>query len=213
MSIPEDRAGNQLHLVMASANPHKVEEIEVLLRRLVPGVSVAPRPAWVPEVVEDADSLLGNARLKGRALCAATGIASVADDTGLFVEALDGRPGVRSARFAHENATDAENVAHLLALLEAAAPDSQSRSASFQTVAIICFPDGSELIGNGRIDGTIVATPMGTDGFGYDPVFCPHQTGDRPTFAQLTAAQKNAVSHRARAFADLAAKLQLLLRA
>ncbi len=216
-------AGTELRLVMASANPHKVEEIRSLLQRLVRGVSVAPRPAGVPDVVEDADSLVGNARLKGRALCEATGMAAVADDTGLFVDALDGRPGVRSARFAHEHATDSENVVYLLALLaEAGAVEAHHRAASFRTVAIVCFPDGTELIGNGRIDGTIAHSPTGTRGFGYDPVFCPTDlpadwsdrtdsggsADPRPTFAQLTADQKNSLSHRARAFADLARQLQ-----
>jgi XTP/dITP diphosphohydrolase len=219
-----DTAGaSELQLVMASANPHKVTEIQTVLQQLIPCVSVAPRPHFVPDVVEDADTLEGNARLKALALCRATGMAAIADDTGLFVDALDGRPGVRSARFAGEQASDTENVALLLELLHVAgAVQPPARSASFRTVAMVCFPDGSELVGHGRVDGTIATAAVGTNGFGYDAVFVPSgQRGARSvgpadgappvlTFAQMTADQKNAQSHRARALADLAHKLGAL---
>lgn len=208
---------------MASANPHKVTEIQNVLQQLMPHVSVAPRPHHVPDVVEDADTLEGNARLKALAVCRATGMAAVADDTGLFVDALAGRPGVRSARFAGETASDSENVALLLELLDVAgAVQPNARSASFRTVAMVCFPDGSELVGHGRVDGTIATAAVGANGFGYDPVFVPTgQLGARSvglgdldppvlTFAQMTADQKNAQSHRARALADLARKLPAL---
>ena len=200
---------------MASANPHKVSEIEALLRTLLPNVHVDPRPSWVGEVIEDADSLAGNARLKARALCSATGQASVADDTGLFVDALRGLPGVRSARFAGEHCSDADNVELLLAeLVRVGATAPHQRTASFRTVAIISFPDGSELIAEGRIDGIIATVPAGHRGFGYDPVFVPlfdavdRNSQSTATFAQMDAAEKNAVSHRYRAIAALAELLK-----
>jgi len=123
-------------LVSASANPHKVAEIAALLEGLV---HLLPRPDGVPEVVEDAGSLEGNARLKASAICAATGLPAVSDDTGLFVDALDGEPGVDTAYYAGPNATYAENRAKLLRALEGVA----DRRARFRTVVMVVHPDGT----------------------------------------------------------------------
>jgi XTP/dITP diphosphohydrolase len=191
-------------LVLASANPDKVKEIVAVLSASL-SVELLPRPDGVPDVVEDADTLMGNARLKARALVAATGLASVADDTGLEVDALDGAPGVYSARYAGEDATYADNVARLLRDL--AAPErGGDRRARFKTVALVAFPDGSELWAEGVLAGTIATEPRGANGFGYDPVFVP-EGGDGRTFAEMEPAEKDAVSHRGRAFRALAAEL------
>jgi XTP/dITP diphosphohydrolase len=126
---------------------------------------------------------------------------ALADDTGLLVDALDGRPGVRSARYAGEGATYADNEAKLLdELRDVPAP---ARTARFVTVAIVRWPDGRELVASGRVDGTITTEVRGAGGFGYDPVFVPDE-GDGRTFAEMSAAEKHACSHRGRAFRALA---------
>jgi XTP/dITP diphosphohydrolase len=191
--------------VLASANPDKVKEIVAVLSAALP-VELLPRPDDVPEVVEDADSLVGNARLKAGALTAATQAAAVADDTGLEVDALGGAPGVYSARYAGESATYADNVAKLLRELEAREDGGGARRASFKTVALVAFPDGSEVWAEGVLPGTISAEPRGNNGFGYDPVFVP-DGGDGRTFAEMQPEEKDAVSHRGRAFRALAGEL------
>jgi XTP/dITP diphosphohydrolase len=203
VSGPDDAA--PLRLVLASANPDKAKEIVAVLSASL-SVDLLPRPDDVPEVVEDADTLLGNARLKARALVAATGMAAVADDTGLDVDALGGAPGVYSARYAGEDATYADNVTKLLREL-AALPDSGgARRASFKTVALVAFPDGSELWAEGVLPGSIATGARGSNGFGYDPVFVPDGADGR-TFAEMRPEEKDAVSHRGRAFRALAEAL------
>ncbi len=168
-----------------------------------------PRPPSVPEIVEDGETLVDNARLKARALSHATRRPAVADDTGLEVAALGGAPGVYSARFAGHHATYADNVRKLLVELErAGAASADQRSATFRTVALIAYPDGSEQWAEGTVDGTIAMEPAGTSGFGYDPVFVPDGAGGR-TFAEMTVAEKHQVSHRGRAFRALADQLQV----
>jgi XTP/dITP diphosphohydrolase len=187
-----------LRLVLATANPDKATEIAAILG---PSVELVPRPADVPDVVEDADTLEGNARLKAVAIAQATGMPAVADDTGLEVDELQGQPGVRSARFAGEDATYADNVAKLLASLEGVYP--ADRTARFRTVALARWPDGQEVVAEGVVDGLIATEAEGESGFGYDPVFVPNE-GDGRTFAQMTADEKHALSHRGRAFRALA---------
>ena len=194
-----------LRLVLASANPDKVKEIVAVLSAALP-VDLVPRPEHVPEVVEGADTLVGNARLKARALETATGAAAVADDTGLEVEALGGEPGVFSARYAGESATYADNVDKLLRELAALDDAGGARRASFRTVALVAFPDGSEVWAEGVLPGTIAAEARGGNGFGYDPVFVP-DGGDGRTFAEMRPEEKDAVSHRGRAFRALADEL------
>ena len=196
-----------VEVVLASANPDKAAEIQAILGAAVPGLVVHPRPPEVPEVEEDAPDLVGNARLKAVALVAATGLPAVADDTGLEVDALGGAPGVFSARWAGEGATYGDNVAKLLASL-AGHPDAP-RTARFRTVAVCRFPDGRELVAEGACPGRVSLVVAGGGGFGYDPVFVPDD-GDGRTFAEMSAEEKHAVSHRGRAFRALAGALSEL---
>jgi XTP/dITP diphosphohydrolase len=193
-----------VRLVLATANPDKAREIADLLQ----GFEVAPRPAEVGDVDETADTLEGNARLKAAAVAAVVAVAgevAVADDTGLEVDALGGRPGVWAARYAGEDATYADNVVKLLSELEGV-PPGEGRRARFRTVALAAWPDGREVVAEGTVEGEIAMAARGEGGFGYDPVFVPDGSGGR-TFAEMTAAEKNAMSHRARAFAALVARL------
>ena len=193
---------------MASANPDKVAEIEALFAAELPELTLLPRPADVPDVVEDADTLLGNARLKARALVDATGIAAVADDTGLFVDALGGQPGVHTARYAGYGATYTDNCNKLLSeLARVGATTAGQRTARFVTVAIISFPDGAEVAFEGIVEGNIASKCRGEGGFGYDPLFAP-DGGRGLTFSELGPTVKNELSHRGRAFRGLAARLR-----
>lgn len=191
-------------VVLASANPKKAAEIaEILGDR----VALVPRPPEVPDVVEDADTFEGNARLKAVALVEATGLAALADDSGLQVDALGGEPGVFSARYAGEGASDEDNVARLLRELDAVgAVEPSARTARFRAVLVLRRPDGAEVVVEGSVEGTIAAGPRGDGGFGYDPVFVPVD-GDGRTFGEMGAAEKHAISHRGRALAALVAQL------
>jgi XTP/dITP diphosphohydrolase len=194
-------------LVLASANPDKAAEISAILAATLSDLELAPRPPAVPDVDETGTTLVENARLKAAAVAAATGEAAVADDTGLLVDALDGAPGVWSARFAGEAATYADNVAKLLRELTGVAPG--RRTARFETVALIRWPDGGEVVATGAVEGVIATEARGDGGFGYDPVFVPAE-GDGRTFAELTPDEKHALSHRGRAFRALAEELAKL---
>lgn len=188
-------------LVCASANPHKVAEIAHLLHGLV---VLLPRPDGIGEVVEDAGTLEGNARLKAAAIAAAAQLPAVSDDTGLFVDALDGAPGVDTAYYAGPHATYAENRAKLLEALEGVAPE--QRTARFRTVVMVVQPDGGELLVDGVCEGVIATEERGERGFGFDPLFIPID-GDGRTFSQMSEAEKNHLSHRGRAFRALAQAL------
>ena len=183
-------------LVVASANPDKVKEISSVLEGLV---TLIPRPRHVPDVVEDGDTLEDNARLKAQAILKATGIAALSDDTGLSVDVLGGEPGVHSARYSGENATYEENVEKLLQNLDGVPP--RLRTARFKTVAMICYPDGSEIIATGVVEGMISESRKGANGFGYDPVFVPYE-GDGSSFAEM-GEEKHRISHRGRALRNL----------
>jgi XTP/dITP diphosphohydrolase len=187
--------------VCASANPDKVVEIAALLDGMV---DLLPRPADIPDVVEDADTLLGNARLKAKAICAATGLPAISDDTGLEVDALDGAPGVYTARFAGEDCSYADNREKMLRVL--AGVPLAARTAQFKTVAMVVWPDGRELSFEGVCPGSIATEERGTRGFGYDAVFIADEGAGR-TFAEMSEAEKNAISHRGRAFRGLVAAL------
>ena len=190
-----------MRFVLASANPDKAREIaEILI-----GVELVPRPAWVPDVDETGTTLEENARLKAVALALATGEAAIADDTGLEVDALDGAPGVYAARFAGPTATYADNVAKLLADLSDV--PAARRTARFRTVALAAFPDGREVVAEGVVEGVIAERGRGESGFGYDPVFIPGNDLSGRTFAEMGPAHKHAISHRGRAFRNLAAAL------
>ena len=183
-------------LVIASANPDKVAEIGIVLEKLA---VLIPRPEGMPDVVEDGNDLEDNARLKAAAVCEFAGKSAVADDTGLEIDALNGAPGVHSARFAGSDATYQQNVEKVLTELDGL-PIGQ-RTARFKTVAIVRYPDGKELIAKGTVEGHIAQSPSGERGFGYDPIFVPVE-GDGSTFAQM-GKEKHRFSHRGRAFRNL----------
>lgn len=187
-------------LVCATANPHKVAEIAEILNG---AIELLPRPTSIADVVEDAGTLEGNARLKALAVCGATGMAAVSDDTGLFVDALAGAPGVDTAYYAGPTATYAQNRAKLLTAMDGIA----NRAARFRTVVIVVWPDGDELVVEGVCEGAIATSELGDRGFGYDPLFVPDEGGGK-SFSQLTEVEKNAISHRGRAFRNLLAQLQ-----
>jgi XTP/dITP diphosphohydrolase len=199
-----------VRFVLATANPGKEREIRDIVAAAELGVELAPRPPGLAPVDETGVSLEENARLKARSVRDATGDAAIADDTGLEVDALGGAPGVRSARFAGPDATDAENVALRLTRLEGV--PARERRARFVTVAVASFPDGRELVAFGRAEGAIATASRGERGFGYDPVFIP-DAGDGRTFAELTATEKDACSHRGAAFRTLGEGLAILERA
>jgi XTP/dITP diphosphohydrolase len=190
-----------VRIVLASANPDKAHEIRAIVGD---AVELVPRPADVPDVVEDGVTLLDNARLKARALCDATGLPALADDTGLEVDAIGGAPGVWAARYAGEHASYRDNVAKLLRELDGVADG--ERTARFRTVALLRFPDGRELVGDGAVEGRIARGIRGENGFGYDPVFVPIE-GDGRSFAEMDGDEKHAISHRGRALRALAAQL------
>lgn len=179
----------------ATANPKKLAEIEAIVGALG-SFTLLPRPPGLADVDETGATLEENAALKAHAVAAAAGAPAIADDTGLEVDALDGAPGVRSARFAGDSATDADNVALLLERL-ADVPD-ERRTARFRTVICVARPDGGERFADGVCEGRIVREPRGEAGFGYDPVFVPND-GDGRTFAEMSGAEKHAISHRGRA--------------
>ena len=191
-----------MDLVCASANSHKYSEMVQILSGVV---NLIPRPSEIPDVVEDADTLEGNARLKATAVRSATGCAAVADDTGLEVDALGGAPGIFSARYAGEDATDEDNVSKLLK--EMSEVTGEGRSARFRTIALIAWEDGAETIAEGVVEGIIAAPPSGVGGFGYDSVFIPTYGGGK-TFAEMDDKEKNAISHRGAAFRALKELLQ-----
>jgi XTP/dITP diphosphohydrolase len=191
----------RLTVVCASANPDKVAELASLLADVV---DLRPRPADLDDVEEHEDSLLGNARLKAVAVCGATGLPAVADDTGLEVDHLGGAPGVRTARFAGERATYADNRARLLAELDGV--PAVLRTARFRTVMLLRWPDGRELVAEGVCEGVISEHQRGERGFGYDSIFVPTE-GDGRTFAEMSEDDKHLLSHRGRAVRALAALL------
>ena len=192
-----------IEFVLATANAHKAVEIGTVLAEV--GIHVVARPLGVPDVDETSDTLEGNALLKAHAVCAATGRPAIGDDTGLFVSALGGAPGVHSARYAGPAAIDADNVRKLLSALSEV--DGEHREAHFRTVIAVAYPDGSAVSVDGVLDGWIVDEPRGERGFGYDPIFASAELGGR-TLAEVSSGEKNAVSHRARALAALAERLR-----
>jgi XTP/dITP diphosphohydrolase len=191
-----------LSLVLATQNEGKLSELRLLLADLpVHVLSVRDALGASLDVVEDGETFRDNALIKARAVCRATHMVSLADDSGLEVDALGGRPGVRSARFAHEHATDAENNAKLLLELEAV-PDAQ-RSARFRCVLALVTPSNdTPSTVDGVCEGSIAREPRGSGGFGYDPLFIVAGEGGR-TLAELSEEEKNRVSHRGKAMRAL----------
>jgi XTP/dITP diphosphohydrolase len=193
-------------LVVASANQGKISELVALFAShgIDQRYTVEPRPAGLADTIEDGDTLEANATKKATEVCTFAGATALADDTGLFVDALHGAPGVRTARYAGEEATDADNIEKLLASLDGV----DDRRARFQTVIALAHPDGSVLLATGTVEGTIAEAPMGDGGFGYDPVFMPVE-GDGRVFAQMTSEEKNLISHRGRALRALIDQLSV----
>lgn len=188
--------------VLATANAHKAEEMRAILGPLA--IELRSRPNEVDEVDETSDSLEGNALLKARALVEATGEAAIADDTGLFVDALEGRPGVHSARYAGADASYCDNVVKLLE--ELARVPSTQRTARFRTVIVVTYPNGEWSSVEGILEGSITLSARGSGGFGYDAVFAPRDSDGR-TLAEMTSGEKNAVSHRGVALRALSVTL------
>jgi XTP/dITP diphosphohydrolase len=188
-------------LVLATRNDHKLRE----LREALPGFEIDPLPAEVELPPETGETFAENALGKARAAHGATGRVSVADDSGIAAYGLDGRPGVRSARYAGEEATDEENLEKLLR--EVGAGD--DRRVAYVCAIALVEEDGAETVFEGRCEGTLTSEPRGTGGFGYDPAFVPDDTGpdDERTMAELAPAEKHAISHRGRAARKLAAHL------
>ena len=194
-------------LVLATRNRHKVEELVALLGDLGITIHTLDEFPDAPDVVEDGDTCEANAVKKARAIADFTGLPAVADDTGLEVDALGGRPGVYAARYAGEDATYTDNCRKLLR--ELMGMPRERRTAHFLTVAAIALPSGGVRVAHGTLDGVIAEEASGTLGFGYDPVFLIPELGK--TLAQLSADQKNTISHRAKAFTqakDLLRKME-----
>jgi XTP/dITP diphosphohydrolase len=187
-----------MRLVLATRNEHKVRELE----RLLPGVELEPLAAELTMPPEDGDSFAANALGKARAVAATLGRPAIGDDSGIEADALDGAPGIFSARFAGPGASDAEN----LAKLRAEAP----AGSGLRYVCVMAYaePSGEERTFTGTCSGTLAEEPRGTGGFGYDPAFLPEDAPDGRTMAELSDAEKDAISHRGRATRALAAWLR-----
>ena len=183
-------------LVLATRNRHKVAELLMLLGDPRITIRTLDEFPGAPDVVEDGDTCEANAVKKACAIAEYTGLPAVADDTGLEVDALGGRPGVYAARYAGEHATYEDNCRKLLLELTGVSP--AQRTARFLTVAAIALPSGRVRVAQGVLNGMIAEEVSGTLGFGYDPVFFVPELGQ--TLAQLSADQKNTISHRAKAF-------------
>jgi XTP/dITP diphosphohydrolase len=202
-------------LVVATSNRGKLEELRALLAGIPVRVhSMDEACAKKPTIIEDGATFGENALIKARIVARESMMLTLADDSGLEVDALHGAPGVRSARYAHERATDAENNAALLAAL-AELPDSvlaKPLTARFRCVLALVDPytnDGEPIVVQGKCDGTLTRTPRGALGFGYDPLFVVD--GRDKTMAELTEEEKNVLSHRARAFAALRPVLERVI--
>lgn len=190
-----------MSLVLSTRNDHKLRE----LREALPGIEIAPLPDEVVLPPETGDTFAENALGKARAAHAATGRTAIADDSGIEARGLGGRPGVRSARYAGDDASDEENLAKLLREVG----EVDDRRVAYVCAIALVEEDGSESLFEGRCEGILAAEPRGTGGFGYDPAFIPDDTGpdDDRTMAELTPEEKHAISHRGRAARKLASHL------
>ena len=191
-------------MILSTGNPHKVREMAELLT----GVDLKPLPPGVELPPETGNSFEANALIKARAAHTATGEVTIADDSGIEALDLGGAPGIYSARYAGEGASDEENLAKLLREVDAAYGD---RRAAYVCVIALIDEDGHEYVFEGRCEGTLLREGRGSGGFGYDPVFVPDETGNRDdrTFSELPPAEKNAISHRGKAVRMLARHLGL----
>jgi XTP/dITP diphosphohydrolase len=192
-----------MQFVLATRNTKKADELQRILQDLAVDIELVTIEQFpdAPEVEETETTFVGNALLKARALCEFTGLPAIADDSGLCVAALDGNPGVLSARWsgASENVDQANLELVLKQMVDV--PVSE-REANFTCAAVAVFPDGTELVARGIMNGNLIDEPVGENGFGYDPIFVP--SGFAKTSAQLPASEKDAISHRGKALLDLA---------
>lgn len=206
MSVPDGA-----RVLLASHNAGKLAELRRILVEAVPGLEpeqvISSAGVELPDVVEDQVTFEGNALLKARAASSATGLLAVADDSGLAVDVLGGAPGILSARWSGRHGDDAANNALLLAQL-ADIPDAH-RGARFVCAAALVSPDGRELVERGEMVGRLLHEARGEGGFGYDPLFVPD--GEQRTSAELSPAEKDAISHRGRAFRAIAPHVAELL--
>lgn len=191
-------------MILATRNQHKVREMAELL----PGVDLRPLPDELPSPEENGDSFEANALIKARAAHAATGEATIADDSGIEAADLGGAPGIYSARYAGEGASDEENLEKLLREVDAAGG---GRRAAYVCAIALVDEEGHEYVFEARCEGTLLREGRGGGGFGYDPAFVPDETGheDQRTMSELTPEEKNAISHRGKAARMLARHLGL----
>ena len=190
-----------MKLIIASNNKHKIYEIKKILGSRFPEILSLREAGIDHETVEDGETFIENAFKKAREIAEISGCAALADDSGICVNALDGAPGVYSARFAGVHGNDEENNRLLLKKLEGAS----DRGAYYACAMALVYPDGSEISAEGYMHGEITESPRGTAGFGYDPLFVP--VGDTRTVAEMTDDEKNEISHRANALSALLEKL------
>ena len=191
--------------VLATHNPGKLKEMAEILKKFHVEVVMPSDLGLDIDVEETGTTFAENAMLKAKAICAASGLPAIADDSGLCVDALNGAPGVYSARYGGEGLDDTGRYRLLLSNLRG----STTRAAHFASAIACAFPNGDELTAEGRCNGAIAFAPMGEGGFGYDPVFLVPEM--RKTFAQMTAEEKNSISHRGRAMEKFAEKLETYL--
>ena len=199
-----------MEIVLATANRGKIAEIVEIMGGLpVTFVTKDQMPPW-PEIVESGDTYLENALIKARALVEFSGKAAIADDSGIEIDALDGAPGVRSARFSGPQATDEQNNQRMAQLLKDV--PAEKRTARYRCVAVLVTPDGTTIDAEGTCEGRIAVAPEGDNGFGYDPWFIPAEQpeGQELTFGLLPLDFKHGISHRGKALRELAAKMTRL---
>jgi XTP/dITP diphosphohydrolase len=196
-------------VVLATKNRHKLDELHRILSASGLDIELLGADAFpdLPDIPETESSFAGNALLKAREIARLTGLPAIADDSGLCVDALNGMPGIFSARWAGRHGDDAANLALLLGQLSDV-PD-RRRTAAFHCSAAVALPDGTERVVEGTIEGIIIREQRGTNGFGYDPVFIP--LGRKVTTAEMTSEEKDAISHRGRALEALAPVVRELL--
>ncbi len=193
-------------IVLATRNKGKIKEFQEILKEYPVDLRSLDDFGPIPEAVEDGETFDDNAYIKASFTAKVLGLPAISDDSGLTVEALDGRPGVYSARYAGENATDQDNIAKLLDELDGA----ENRKAAFECVISIAVPSGPALTYEGRCEGEITTAPKGESGFGYDPVFYYPDFGK--TFAEASMEEKNSVSHRGKALSEVAAELPKIIK-
>ncbi len=196
--------------MLATQNSHKLVEMRRILDEAGLDIELVGTDQFpdLTDVVENGSTYAANALLKARSVCAETGLPAIADDSGLGVDALNGMPGIFSARWSGSHGDDLANLNLLLGQLTDV-PDAR-RGAAFHCAAAVVLPDGTERVVEGTIDGTLIRESRGSNGFGYDPIFVP--VGENRTTAEMSAEEKDSISHRGRAMRALVPVLQDILR-